>query len=97
MIEIDISKWNHLYLFLWKNRAYDRAVWDRKLSSTVRKGGLYFPYPNRGEQAIEQGDSETSEAWFDQAANYWKQAIALAPNNYIEAQNWLKITGRLRD
>ncbi len=54
-------------------------------------------YPNRGEQAIEQGDSETSEAWFDQAANYWKQAIALAPNNYIEAQNWLKITGRLKD
>lgn len=63
----------------------------------VRGGIKYCPYPNRGEQAIEQGDSETSEAWFDQAANYWRQAIALAPNNYIEAQNWLKITGRLKD
>jgi hypothetical protein len=62
-------------------------------------GREYFlrSYPNRGEQAIEQGDSESSEAWFDQAANYWKQAIALAPNNYIEAQNWLKITGRIRE
>jgi hypothetical protein len=34
------------------------------------------------------------EAWFDQAAEYWEQAIALALGNYIEAQNWLKITGR---
>ena len=31
---------------------------------------------------------------FDKAANYWQQAIYLAPNNYIEAQNWLKTTGR---
>ncbi|KAK7231898.1 hypothetical protein RIF29_48056 [Crotalaria pallida] len=44
--------------------------------------------------AIRQGDSEIAEAWFDQAAEYWKQAIALTPGNYIEAQNWLKITGR---
>jgi hypothetical protein len=51
-------------------------------------------YPDRGEQAIRQGDPETAEAWFDQAAEYWEQAIALAPGNYIEAQNWLKITGR---
>nr|YP_010566482.1 photosystem I assembly protein Ycf3 [Medicago italica]UZC31747.1 photosystem I assembly protein Ycf3 [Medicago italica] len=51
-------------------------------------------YPDRGEQAIRQGDSEIAESWFDQAAEYWKQAIALTPGNYIEAQNWLKITGR---
>ncbi|XP_061369203.1 uncharacterized protein LOC133312077 [Gastrolobium bilobum] len=44
--------------------------------------------------AIRQGDSEIAESWFDQAAEYWKQAIALTPSNYIEAQNWLKITGR---
>ncbi|MCY7393255.1 MAG: photosystem I assembly protein Ycf3, partial [Leptolyngbyaceae cyanobacterium CAN_BIN12] len=25
---------------------------------------------------------------------YWKRAIRNAPNNYIEAQNWMKITGR---
>lgn len=33
---------------------------------------------------------------FDKAAEYWKQAIRLAPNNYIEAQNWLKTTGRAK-
>nr|UKS07450.1 hypothetical chloroplast RF34 [Sparganium glomeratum] len=44
-----------------------------------------------GEQAILQGDSEIAEAWFDQAAENWKQAIALTPGNYIEAHNWLKI------
>nr|YP_010981809.1 photosystem I assembly protein Ycf3 [Lygodium flexuosum]UYS92460.1 photosystem I assembly protein Ycf3 [Lygodium flexuosum] len=48
----------------------------------------------RGEQAIQQKDAGASEAWFDQAAEYWKRAIALSPGNYIEAQNWLKITGR---
>nr|YP_009973403.1 photosystem I assembly protein Ycf3 [Halophila beccarii]QNH92853.1 photosystem I assembly protein Ycf3 [Halophila beccarii] len=50
----------------------------------------------RGEQAIGQGDSELAEAWFDHAADFWKQAIALTPGNYIEAHNWLKITGRLK-
>ncbi|CAN4116015.1 unnamed protein product [Withania somnifera] len=25
------------------------------------------------------------KAWFDQAAEYWKQAIVLTPGNYIEA------------
>ena len=48
----------------------------------------------RGEKAKETGNSEEANSWFDQAAEYWKQAISLAPNNYIEAQNWLKITGR---
>nr|AMM06310.1 hypothetical chloroplast RF34 [Vicia sativa] len=38
--------------------------------------------------------SEIAEMWFDLAAEYWKKAIALTPGNYIEAQNWLKITGR---
>nr|YP_009548666.1 conserved hypothetical chloroplast protein Ycf3 [Gastoniella chaerophylla]AYW15641.1 conserved hypothetical chloroplast protein Ycf3 [Gastoniella chaerophylla] len=49
---------------------------------------------HRGEQAIQQGDLEISEAWFDQAAEYWKRAVALSPNNYAEAQNRSKITGR---
>uniref|UniRef100_A0AAU7ANA2 Photosystem I assembly protein Ycf3 n=1 Tax=Triphora wagneri TaxID=2594492 RepID=A0AAU7ANA2_9ASPA len=51
----------------------------------------------QGEQAIlQQGDLEIAEAWFDQAAEYWKQAIALTPGNYIEAHNWLKITRRFK-
>jgi tetratricopeptide (TPR) repeat protein len=48
----------------------------------------------RGEQAKQAGDADTAEEYFDLAAQYWKQALRLAPNNYIEAQNWLKTTGR---
>ena len=38
---------------------------------------------------------ELAKGLFDKAAEYWCQAIKLAPNNYIEAQNWLKTTGRI--
>lgn len=51
-------------------------------------------YHYQGEKAKAQGNENEAEALFDKAAEYWRQAIRLAPNNYIEAQNWLKITGR---
>jgi tetratricopeptide (TPR) repeat protein len=51
-------------------------------------------YHYQGEQAKEAGNPDGANALFDQAAEYWKRAIRLAPNNYIEAQNWLKTTGR---
>ncbi|HLP91545.1 MAG TPA: photosystem I assembly protein Ycf3 [Nostocaceae cyanobacterium] len=51
-------------------------------------------YHYQGEKAKEAGDNDGGEALFDQAADYWVRAIRLAPNNYIEAQNWLKTTGR---
>ncbi|GBF82622.1 photosystem I assembly protein Ycf3 [Aphanothece sacrum] len=51
-------------------------------------------YHYQGEKAKQEGQENEAEALFDKAAEYWKQAIRLAPNNYIEAQNWLKITGR---
>ena len=51
-------------------------------------------YHYEGEKAKEAGKLETAEALYDKAAEYWKQAIRIAPNNYMEAQNWLKITGR---
>lgn len=47
-----------------------------------------------GEQAQEAGNTEAADDYFDKAADYWQRAIRLAPNNYIEAQNWLKTTGR---
>nr|WKT08649.1 hypothetical chloroplast RF3 [Streptofilum sp. BC4-VF8pt]WKT08749.1 hypothetical chloroplast RF3 [Streptofilum sp. ZNP2-VF4pt] len=53
-------------------------------------------YHYRGEQALEQGNAQVAETLFDQAAEYWKQAIRLAPTNYIEAQNWLQNTGRTK-
>ena len=51
-------------------------------------------YHHQGEKAKEAGLDQEAEALFDKAAEYWKQAIRMAPNNYIEAQNWLKTTGR---
>ncbi|NER36960.1 MAG: photosystem I assembly protein Ycf3 [Oscillatoria sp. SIO1A7] len=51
-------------------------------------------YHYKGDQAREAGNGEDAEVLFDKAAEYWKQAIRMAPNNYIEAQNWLKTTGR---
>ncbi|MGF1535978.1 MAG: photosystem I assembly protein Ycf3 [Elainellaceae cyanobacterium] len=47
-----------------------------------------------GERAKDEGLKEDAERHFEQAAEHWQQAIRLAPNNYIEAQNWLKTTGR---
>ena len=53
-------------------------------------------YHYRGEQAMEAGQDQISRVLFDKAADYWLEAIRLAPNNYIEAQNWLKVTGRFQ-
>ncbi|MBP5975959.1 photosystem I assembly protein Ycf3 [Brasilonema sp. CT11] len=51
-------------------------------------------YHYQGEKAKEAGDQDGGEALFDKAADYWIRAIRQAPNNYIEAQNWLKTSGR---
>ena len=51
-------------------------------------------YHYQGLKASEKRDSEVAKKLFNKAADYWKQAIKLAPNNYIEAENWLKTTGR---
>jgi len=53
-------------------------------------------YHYQGEKAKEDGESDASEALLTKAAEYWKRAIRIAPNNYIEAQNWLKTTGRAK-
>ena len=51
-------------------------------------------YHYQGTKALENQQLDLSKNLFDKAASYRKRAIGLAPNNYIEAQNWLKITGR---
>lgn len=51
-------------------------------------------YHYQGERAQEENRKEEAEALFSKAADFWKRAIRIAPNNYIEAQNWLKTTGR---
>jgi tetratricopeptide (TPR) repeat protein len=53
-------------------------------------------YHYKGEQAEASGDNQAAEGFYDEAARYWLEAINIAPNNYIEAQNWLKNTGRMK-
>jgi tetratricopeptide (TPR) repeat protein len=53
-------------------------------------------YHYLGERAEEAGQGEEANEWYDKAAEYWQRAIRMAPNNYIEAQNWLKTTGRAK-
>jgi|TARA_B110001469_G_scaffold125476_1_gene140973 tetratricopeptide (TPR) repeat protein len=52
-------------------------------------------YHYQGVRSAEKKDFENSKIMFDKAGEYWKRAIQLAPNNYIQAQNWLKNTGRM--
>jgi tetratricopeptide (TPR) repeat protein len=63
-----------------------------RLPSALNNVAVIYHY--QGEKAKEAGKADEAEALFDKAAEYWKQAIRIAPNNYIEAQNWLKTTGR---
>lgn len=82
------------------NGEHDRALdyYNQSLELNPRMpqalNNIAVIYHYQGEQAKEAGDSDAAETLFDQAAAYWKQAIRIAPNNYIEAQNWLKVTGR---
>ena len=52
-------------------------------------------YHYQGVKASKKQNLEIAKGLFDKAAEYWHQAIKLAPNNYIEAQNWLKTTRRI--
>ena len=54
-------------------------------------------YHYQGIKASEKQNLDLAKNLFDKAGEYWQQAIRLAPNNYIEAQNWLKINGKMAE
>jgi len=66
---------------------------NSKLPQALNNIAVIYHY--QGVKASKKNNFETAKVMFDKAAEYWKQAVQLAPNNYIEAQNWLKTTGRL--
>nr|UXE30607.1 photosystem I assembly protein Ycf3 [Ostreobium quekettii]UXE30683.1 photosystem I assembly protein Ycf3 [Ostreobium quekettii]UXE30759.1 photosystem I assembly protein Ycf3 [Ostreobium quekettii]UXE30835.1 photosystem I assembly protein Ycf3 [Ostreobium quekettii] len=68
---------------------------ERNPSLAQALNNIAVIYHYRGEQAAEDGQSEISKILFDKAGDYWREAIRLAPTNYIEAQNWLKMTNRI--
>ncbi len=72
---------------------YEEAIeLNPRLPQALNNIAVIYHY--RGEKLKEAGNTEEANAFFDQAAQYWVRAVRLAPNNYIEAQNWLKTTGR---
>lgn len=74
---------------------YHQAIeYNPRLPQALNNIAVIYHY--KGEKAKEAGDNDGGEALFDQAADYWVRAIRMAPNNYIEAQNWLKTTGRMQ-
>jgi tetratricopeptide (TPR) repeat protein len=74
---------------------YEQAIrLNPRLMQALNNIAVIYHY--QGEKAKEAGDSDAAQRLFDKAADYWKRAISMAPNNYLEAQNWLKITGRMR-
>ena len=58
---------------------------------------IYHSQALRAQTFEEDEYTELSKELFDKAAEYWIQALKLAPDNYPGARNWLKVTGRLRD
>lgn len=72
---------------------YNQAIeLNPRLPQALNNVAVIYHY--KGEKAQEAGSDDEAEEFFDQAADFWKRAIRQAPNNYIEAQNWLKTTGR---
>ena len=47
-------------------------------------------YHYRAEQATEKYRSDVALTLYDKAADYWREAVRLAPTNYLEAQAWLR-------
>mmetsp|Transcript_15471 Transcript_15471/g.48701 ORF Transcript_15471/g.48701 Transcript_15471/m.48701 type:complete len:232 (+) Transcript_15471:101-796(+) len=52
-------------------------------------------YHDQGTRSERKGEMEKARVLYDKAAQYWNQAIRIAPTNYLEAQNWLKQTGKI--
>ena len=57
-------------------------------------GVIYHQQATRAECFTEEEYMILSERLFDKAAEYWRQAIELAPDNYLGTRNWLIVTGR---
>ena len=74
---------------------YEEAIeLNPRLIQALNNTAVIYHY--QGEQAEASGDKSAADALYDEAARYWMEAIRIAPNNYIEAQNWLKVTGRMK-
>jgi tetratricopeptide (TPR) repeat protein len=54
-------------------------------------------YHTQGTKASKKKCLDLSRTLFYKASIYWKGALQLEPNYYIEAQNWLIVTNRFKN
>lgn len=74
---------------------YEQALeLNPRMPQALNNTAVIFHY--RGEQAEAAGDDKAAQNFYDEAAKFWMEAIRIAPDNYIEAQNWMKNTGRMK-
>ena len=74
---------------------YDQSLEDNpRLPQALNNIAVIHHY--RGQKVEEEGNLEAAEEHYQKATDAWIRAIRLAPDNYIEAQNWLKTTGRFQ-
>ncbi len=74
---------------------YDQSLEDNpRLPQALNNIAVIHHY--RGQKEEEEGNLEVAEEHYQKATDAWIRAIRLAPDNYIEAQNWLKTTGRFQ-
>ena len=73
---------------------YQALERNPSLPQALNNIAVIFHY--RAEQALENGQSEISKILFQRAADYWHEAIRLAPTNYLEAQSWLRQNAGLK-
>ena len=84
------------------NGEHDRALgyYEQALESNPTLpqalNNMAVIYHYQGERAKDAADVDTADKLFNQAAEYWIRAIQIDPNNYLEAQNWLKTSGRMQ-
>jgi tetratricopeptide (TPR) repeat protein len=77
-----------------KGLQYYYQALERNANLPQALNNIAVIYHFRGEQSLELGNAQESEIFFQKAADYWREAIHLAPTNYMEAQNWLSVTNR---
>ena len=66
---------------------------NKRLPQALNNIAVIYHY--QGTKASEKKEFELAQNLFEKAGGFWIKAIRLAPNDYIEAQNCLKITGKL--
>eukprot|EP00930_Biecheleria_cincta_P042847 TRINITY_DN29487_c0_g1_i1.p1 TRINITY_DN29487_c0_g1~~TRINITY_DN29487_c0_g1_i1.p1 ORF type:complete len:237 (+),score=50.97 TRINITY_DN29487_c0_g1_i1:48-758(+) len=90
----------NLGIIFASNGEYVKAVKYYHIALDQNKGlyqafnNVAVVYHDQAARAEAKGAKDKAAVLYEKAATYWNQALQLAPTNYMQAQNWLKETGR---